>query len=220
MHLLSRSFLVILLSSLTAAVHAQRTQFGFLAGPQVSSAKYVLHGVTQKTRSRTGGHLGLIARIPFEGNLYFTPSLVYSLKGFDVTLTDTSSNPGIDAVGNSIRLHTFELAPLFTVYFSSAGTKPFVQFGPAADYAVFGTEDVRLKNGTTQGRTMHFASDGYGRITASLMLRLGIETRNGLFFNAHYNYGLGSLNQNDYGPSIKHRVAGISVGKIFNRRQF
>jgi hypothetical protein len=219
MQQLYRSFFLALLSLPTVVAQAQKTEFGILAGPQITSSHYVLHGITQKTNAKTGGHLGLIARIPFEGNLFFSPSLVYSLKGFEVALTDTSSNPGIEAVGNSVRLHTLELAPLFTVYFSSAGTRPFVQFGPAADYAVFGNEAVRLKNGSTQSRSMYFASDGYGRITASLLFRFGIETRSGLFFNAHYNHGLGSLNQNDYGPSIKHRIAGISVGKIFSRKQ-
>jgi hypothetical protein len=221
MHAFTRHYrLWLLLSCASLGAAAQRTEFGFFAGPQASSSSYKLRGSRQPTTWKFGGHIGAIARIPFEGNFYFTPSLAYSLKGFGVTLTDTSGNPGVDAVGNDIRLHTFELAPLFTIYFSSTGTMPFVQFGPAIDYAVFGTEDLQLKNGSRVGRTMSFDPDAYGRITASFIMRIGVETPNGLFFNAHYNYGLGSLNQYDSGPSIRHRIAGVSIGKIFRRRQF
>ncbi|TCJ12039.1 PorT family protein [Flaviaesturariibacter flavus] len=208
---------LLLLSSLQEAA-AQKTEYGFFVGGQATSAGYYLHGHRQATTWLPGAHAGAILRIPFEGNFYFSPSLAYSLKGFDVNLTDTSSNPGINVVGNRLRVHTFELAPLFTLYFASAGTRPFIQFGPAADFAVWGTEDLRLRDGSTSGRTMNFSNDAYGRITASLIVRLGVETRSGFFFNAHYNHGVGSLNQNDFGPSIKHQVAGMSIGKIFSRK--
>jgi hypothetical protein len=217
MHTSLRPLFLLIPAMAALEAGAQKTEFGIFGGPQITTAHYRLHSQLQTTTWKTGVHLGAIASIPFEGNFYFTPSLSYSLKGFGVTLTDTSSNPGTEAVGNTVRLHVMELAPLFTIYFSSGGTRPFVQFGPAIDYAVFGTEDVRLKNGNTVGRTMTFSYDAYGRVTASVIIRLGFETPGGFFANAHYDHGLGSLNQNDFGPTITNRVVGISVGKFFRR---
>ncbi|RYZ16502.1 MAG: PorT family protein, partial [Chitinophagaceae bacterium] len=189
------AFLIFLSAAFDAS--AQKTEYGFFAGAHTSSARYYLHGHRQETSWLPGAHAGAILRIPFEGNFYFSPSLAYSLKGFDVNLADTSSNPGIDVGGNRLRLHTLELAPLFTLYFASSGTRPFLQFGPAFDIALAGSEDLRLRNGNSVHRSMKFANDAYGRITASLNVRLGIETRSGLFFNVHYNHGVASLNQND-----------------------
>ncbi|RYY95348.1 MAG: PorT family protein [Chitinophagaceae bacterium] len=201
------------------AASAQKTEFGFLAGPQYTTASYSLHGKEQVTKGKFGGHVGAIVKIPFEGRLFFTPSLYYSLKGFSVALTDTSSNPGIDAVTNDIRLHTAELSPLFTVYVGRHTDRgPYVQFGPSIDMNLAGTEHITLNDGREVKRSMKFEGDSYSRFTPSLVFRFGVETSKGLFFNAHILQGVGSLNNNDLGPSIRQRVIGVSVGKIFRRK--
>ncbi|GAB4092178.1 porin family protein [Flaviaesturariibacter terrae] len=203
----------------TAAASAQKTEFGFLAGPQYNTAHYTVRGKEQVTTGKWGGHAGLIARIPFEGRLFFSPSLYYSLKGFSVLLTDTSSNPGIDAVANDIQLHTFELSPLFTVYVGRATDRgPYVQFGPSLDMNLAGTENIRLNTGRSVSRSMKFDGANYSRLTPSLVFRFGVQTSKGLFINAHVLYGIGSLNNNDYGPSIRHSVYGLSIGKLFSRK--
>ncbi|RYY40416.1 MAG: PorT family protein [Chitinophagaceae bacterium] len=197
---------------------AQKTEFGFIAGPQFTNSTYYLHGKKQATTGKFGGHAGAIARIPFEGRLFFTPSLYYSMKGFSVTLTDTSSNPGIDAVANDLRIHAFELSPLFTIYVGRAtDSGPYVQFGPSIDMNVAGREKVTVKNGAVVSRNMSFSGQGYSRLTPSVVLRFGVQTPKGFFVNAHILQGIGSLNNNDFGPAIRHRVFGLSVGKFFLR---
>jgi hypothetical protein len=215
-HILKQSAALILALA-TLPAKAQKTEFGFIAGPQATSAHYSVHKRLQQTSWLAGGHIGAIASIPFEANFYFTPSLVYSLKGYGVSLADTSSNPGVDAIANTLRLHTIELTPLFTLYFGNKSLRPFIQFGPSLDMNISGTEKLTLKNGSTLSRNVNFSGDAYGRITASLVFRFGFETSSGLFANAHYEHGFGSLNQNDFGPYITHRVVGVSVGKFFRR---
>ena len=216
-HRHTTAVLFALICNLTAS--AQKTEFGVLAGPQYTTATYSLHGKPQASNGKMGVHAGVIARIPFEGRLFFTPSLTYSLKGFSVALTDTSSNPGIDAVANDLRLHTAELAPLFTIY---AGRKTdrgfFFQFGPSLDLNLTGRENITLNTGKSVSRNMKFNGQGYSRLTPSLILRLGTQTAKGYFFNAHIQQGIGSLNNNDFGPNIRHRIFGVSVGKIFHRK--
>jgi hypothetical protein len=201
------------------SLYAQQTQFGFLAGPQFTNARYYLHGNKMATEGKWGGHIGATLKIPFEGRLFFTPALYYSMKGFSVTLSDTSSNPGVDAAHNDILVHTMEIAPLFAIYFGrEGGARPYVQFGPAGDVAISGRENIMLKNGSTVKRAMTFNGEGYSKITIGLVLRAGYETAKGLFVSAQYHHGIGSLNNNDLGPSITHRVFALSVGKIFARK--
>lgn len=203
----------------TLGAAAQKTEFGVVAGPQYTTARYFLHGKEQATTGKAGGQLGAVAKIPFEGRFFFTPSLTYSLKGFSVTLTDTSSNPGVDAVANDLRLHTAELSPLFTIYMGRQPERGFyVQFGPSLDLNLAGHENVTVKNGNVVRRSMSFGGTGYSRLTPSLIVRLGSESKKGFFFNAFFQQGIGSLNNNDFGPAIRHRIAGVGVGKIFYRK--
>ncbi|RYY66461.1 MAG: PorT family protein [Chitinophagaceae bacterium] len=205
------------LFSLTAS--AQKTEFGAIAGPQYTTANYFLHGKEMATKGKVGLHAGVVAKIPFEGRLFFSPSLTYSLKGFSVALTDTSSNPGIDAVANDLRLHTAELAPLFTIYLGKTKDRgAYVQFGPSLDLNLQGNEKVTVKSGNVVDRDMKFGGQGYSRLTPSVIVRFGVESAKGFFFNAHIQQGIGSLNNNDFGPAIRHRIAGVSVGKIFHRK--
>ncbi|RYY98903.1 MAG: PorT family protein [Chitinophagaceae bacterium] len=200
------------------AAPAQKTQYGVFAGAQLTNAHYVLHGRQQKTEAKPGAHFGVMLSIPFENRLVFTPSLYYSLKGFKVALTDTSSLPGVDAVANDITLHSVELAPLFTIYMGKGTARPFVQFGPTVDFAFYGRERLVLNTGRRVERQVHFSNNDYGHITAALLVRLGYETRKGVLFGAHYSHGVGSLNNNDFGPTIKHRIFGVSVGKYLTHR--
>jgi len=197
---------------------AQKTQYGFLGTLKTGTTSYTVRGAAQKTSFVPGAGIGVLAKIPFEGPLYFTPSLSFSAKGFQVVLTDTASNPGIDVTRNNARLYVMELAPLLTLYLQQKGTQPFVQFGPVIDVAGFGTEQIRLNSGQNLSRTMKFAPDAYGRITAGLMVRLGVETPKGVFLSAQYQHGLGSQNNADLGPDIRYRTIGLSFGKIFNRK--
>ncbi|RYY88383.1 MAG: PorT family protein [Chitinophagaceae bacterium] len=217
---LNRPLLFSLLAGLLAhSASAQKTDFGFLAGPQYTNSTYSLRGQQQPTKGKPGGHIGAIARIPFEGRLFFTPSFYYTLKGFSVVLSDTSSNPGIDAVANDLRIHAMELSPLFTIYIGRATDHgPYVQFGPSLDMNFAGREHITLKNGNTVDRSMSFSGQGYSRLTPSVVFRIGAQTPKGFFVNAHILQGIGSLNNNDYGPSIRHRVFGLSVGKFFLRK--
>ena len=198
---------------------AQLTEYGVFGGLQTSTAKYTLRGHDQSTQNKFGFHLGAQARIPFENTLYFTPSLYYSLKGYKVTgLTDTSALPGIDVANDNVTIHTFEITPLFMLHLSSAPSHFFVQFGPSLDVAFAGTEKLTLKNGSTSSGSMPFDVQSYGRITAAAIIRFGYELANNTIIFASYEHGLASRNNYDFGPQIKDRIIGISVGKYFKRK--
>ncbi|HZF63266.1 MAG TPA: porin family protein [Chitinophagaceae bacterium] len=205
------SFTLICLSALA------QNKFAIYAGPQMTSAKYKVEEIKQPTSFRKGLQLGASLKVPFENNLYFGPAVYYSLKGYDVTLHHPSFPPTELAVNNSTTLHTLEIAPMLHYDFSMQPSHFFIKLGPAIDVAFKGQETFQTIEGETVTRDMIFSFGDYGRVTSQAILQFGYETPRFLVF-AHYAEGLGGLNNADGGPTIKHRIAGLSLGWFLYRR--
>ena len=65
-----------------------QVRINLFAGPQLTSAHYVVNGITQPVQSKLGIIAGIGAKVFFDNKLYFFPSVYYSLKGFKVTLNN------------------------------------------------------------------------------------------------------------------------------------
>ena len=208
----NRFFVFLLLIVISENVSSQ-VRIGFFLGPQASSANYEVMEKEQSTKYKIGVQAGITTKIPVEYQLYFAPSVYYSLKGYKVQLNDPSFPPGEDAISNNVSVHAIEIAPLFHFDLSKKAAHPFIQFGPAIDIAFYGKEEIVLKNGDKVDRNMKFNFGEYGRFTSLVIGRLGYEMQNGFFLFGHITYGLGSMNNADNGPKIRHRIFGVSVGK-------
>lgn len=215
--LMAKSILLAAILFFTAGTADSQSLYGFFAGPQASSAKYLVRENKQETGFKYGAQAGVMIKIPFENPLYFTPAMYYSMKGFDVALKDSSFPPGADAVSNDLRIHSIDIAPLFQIDFSREPGHFFVRFGPSIEAIFKGDEEVGLKNNTVVKRPMKFSFGDYGRVTASGNLHFGYESSNGFIVFAQYAHGIGNMNNADRGPRITNRVIGLSVGKYFGR---
>jgi hypothetical protein len=197
---------------ITASAQNLWSVFG---GPQSTSARYKVSDKSQDTENKWGFQLGSSLKIPFENQIYFAPHVYYSLKGYVVELKDPANPPGQDAVKNDVSVHTIELAPLLQIDFSKKPSHMFVRFGPSIDIAFKGKEIIDLNNGSRVERDMVFSFSNYGRFTSSAIAHLGYETPKGFYLFGHFAYGLGSMNNADGGPTIRHNIFGISIGKYF-----
>jgi hypothetical protein len=115
-------------------------------------------------------------------------------------------------------MHTLELAFLLQHDFTLKPGHFFFRIGPSLDFVLTGNEKFNSKSGITTERKMIFGFAEYGHYLASAIFQLGYESKSGVYFYGHYNYGLVSLNNFDGGPGIFNRAAGISVGKYFRRK--
>src|SRR5690349_19354891 len=213
-----KSIALLLFTVIAVSTRAQN-QLGIFAGPQATSAKYVVKGINQPTDTKYGFHLGGIFKVPFEGRLYFAPSAFYSMKGYKVAFNQRAYPPDTLATDNNTTIHTFELAALLQVDFGKKDNHLFVRFGPSLDFQLSGKEKFNLKNGTLVNRNMPFGFDKYGHYGANLLLQFGYETKNGISIAALYGHGIGSINNADYGPAIRHRAFGLSIGKYLSNRK-
>lgn len=216
----SKPVVVFILLFIVSTVHAQ-VQFAYFIGPQATTAHYTVRGIEQPNGFKYGVMAGIAAKVEFENQLYFYPSIYYSLKGYKVSLKDSAYPPTQFAVNNNVSVHTIEAAPLFQIDFNKKPAHLFVRFGPAVDVAISGREKLDTVSATGQrgtlSRSMLFDFTAYGRVTAQAVLHLGYETGKGLMFFVFYEHGLGSFNDADYGPKILHRIAGISLGWLFGK---
>ena len=194
--------------NLEAQVH-----LGVFAGPQLTSARYLIMNAKQPVQEKFGFMAGGAAKVDFESNFYFFPAIYYSLRGYKVSLNKPSYPPSELAKNNNTTIHTIQIAPLFNVDLSKNSSNIFVRFGPSINITLSGKEkfDTAGNVGTVE-RSLKFAVTDYGRITASANVQLGYQTKEGLMIFLHYEYGLGSMSNADGGPIILHRVFGIAGG--------
>jgi hypothetical protein len=210
-------FTVILLSAKTNA----QVQWAVFGGAQATSALYKVKDIKQPTQFKYGTMGGVAVKVEFDNQLYFFPSIFYTLKGYKVTLNDSAFPPSELATNNELWVHTVEVAPLLHFDFNKKTAHFFVRFGPSVDYGYYGNEIFdtlsRFGNGGHVYRRMKFDFTEYGHFTAQANLHFGYETGKGLMAFAFYQHGFGSMNNHDGGPKIFHRVLGVSVGWLFGQ---
>jgi hypothetical protein len=201
---------------LSLAGKAQIDLFVF-GGPQATSARYVIDGVKQDTKYKMGAFVGVGSKMRLEGIFSFAPAIFYSLKGYKVDYNRSSPFPEPTALNNNVTLHTIEVAPLLQFDLSPKANHLFIKVGPSIDINIAGKEKMDLNNNTHVSRKMDFAFNSYSYIGASLIGQLGYEVSNQFNLSLQYALGVGSINNNENGPSIKHRSFGVSAGYFFKR---
>jgi hypothetical protein len=87
------------------------------------------------------------------------------------------------------------------------------------DFILAGNETFNTNMNTTVDRQMKFSFGDYGAYLASVILQVGYEAKNDLYFYAHYNHGLISMNNADNGPHIGNRAVGFTIGKYFKKKK-
>lgn len=206
---------IVLLLTVSAT---SQLQYGVFAGPQVTDVRYTINEKRQESSLKIGLNAGFQMKVPFDGRLSFAPSIIYNLRGYKVKFDGPVFPPDSSAVDNDTRFHTIELAFLLQHDFSLQDGHFFIRFGPSLDFALFGNEKFNTIMNTKVDRAMKFSFSDYGHYLASAIIQFGYEARGGVFFYAHYNYSLTTMNNSDTGPGIGNRAAGLTIGKYFNRR--
>lgn len=205
------------LSTLLCQHSFSQNTYAVFGGLQFTSANYKVNDSRQPTGYQKGLQLGAMMKVPFENNLYFGPAVYYSQKGYKVTLNQPSYPPTELAVNNKTVIHTIELVPMLHYDFTKEPSHFFVKLGPALDIVLSGQEQFDLKDGKTIKRAMPFSFADYGRFTAQAILHLGYQSAKGYTVFAHYGEGMGSLNNADGGPMIKHLIIGLSLAWFFSK---
>jgi len=197
-----------------------QVQFGIFAGAHIASTHYSIKSVEQPTDSKAGFHFGARYKIPFEGILFFSPSISYAMRGYKVQFNQPSFPPDLLAIDNDVTFHEINVDPLLQFDLTKKPSHPFIRVGPSFNFILWGNEKYNLATGEYVDHAMNLSTtNGYGRYNASLVAHLGFETSKGVTIYAYYLRGLISMNNEEQGPSIYNSMYGLTVGKFFKSKK-
>jgi hypothetical protein len=207
-------FFVLFIAFLFSLTAGAQIRWNLFAGPQATTARYRINDIKQNRENKIGFQAGAGAKVPFEGHLYFSPAIFYSSKGYKVTFNRFAYPPDAAAVNNNTRLHTVETAFLLQYDLNLSPSHTFIKAGPSLDFQLSGREKFKTNTNTTVDRKMKFSYGDYGHYSANILVQMGYESEKGFIIYWQYTYGLGSINNFDDGPRIRHRAFGLSLGKF------
>ncbi|MFI5130699.1 MAG: porin family protein [Chitinophagales bacterium] len=212
------TYLLPVLITISLTSHSQ-ARFDIFAGPQTTTAKYIIRDIKQPDDNKVGFQAGFGLKVPFDNHLFFSPAVFYSLKGYKVKFNQFAYPPDTLATDNNTSIHSVELAFLLQIDIGDQPSHFFIKAGPSLDFQLGGKEKFHLKNSSLVDRSMRYDFTAYGHYSANLLMQLGFETKGGFLIFGQYSLGLGNLNNADGGPDIKHRILGLSVGTYLHKKK-
>lgn len=183
-----------------------QVQFGFKGGLHYSDAKAeTRYGEKMNVQGSGGIHLGAQAKVAFDKDVYFVPQMQYAYKNFTVDYNNT------DTASIKMNMHYLEI-PLLLEYNRIRNDKGFFfQFGPSFSIALAGNQTITGKTGTTGTEPIKYAFNAYGRMEANLVANAGYQFNRMMGFSMGYALGLGTIVDQDQGPSITPRMFTASL---------
>ncbi len=202
-------------SFITICAHAQ-ISYGILGGVQQIDARVKIpDGARVPAAVGYGLHAGGILKVPFDKNIFFSPQILYSLKGFTIHYNNILQD---SVTASKLRMHYIEIPILLQFDTRSGGDGFFFLFGPSASVAITGKERRTFLDNSKNERTMRFANTAYGRFEMNLVAKAGYCFKGNIVVTAGYSYGLGSIINDDYFARITPRMITLSAGYFFRKK--
>jgi hypothetical protein len=202
------------------AGYCQQPEFQIFGGPHIAATDYSISSTKQPATSKIGFHLGAGYKIPFDGILFFSPSISYAMRGYKVEFNKPSYPPDLLATNNNTTFHEIDVNILLQFDLSKKPSHLFFKFGPSFNFILSGKEKFDLSTGESVNRAMKFSTtNSYGRYNASLTAHFGYETSGGLSISGNFLYGMISMNNEEQGPSIYNYMYGLTIGKYLRKKK-
>ena len=197
---------------LTFCVNAQ-VKYTIFGGANLNNAlfKTTSYGPTEKTSATYGYHVGIGRKFYIEDNVIFSTGAIGMLKGYQV-------NRGrVDTATINTQYYSVEVPFLLQLNLGKKDTKPYFAFGPSLGFNLSGKDKVTKANGVATTTNMVFSFSDYARYEGSLNAIFGVQTKWGLFIEAKWMHGLGTIWNVDDSWVIKPRVASLTLGYTFGK---
>jgi len=215
--MLGKLFVSIVFLIVSRCVCIGQATVSFFAGPQLSTAQYLVQNFRQSTDFKFGFRAGVGMKVNFENNLYFFPALSFSKTGYKATFNRLSFPPDSSAKNNDASISQADV-DLHLQY--DIGDEPnhiYFKAGPTFNFTITGKEKFRVTTGETVSRTMKFGLyESYSRVMVAFSSMIGYEAESGFYIHLRYDHGLTSMNNADNGPQIYQRVFGVNVGLLLH----
>jgi len=196
---------ILLINNITAQVRV-----AVKAGYNYAGAKAVYAGVKQSTEAISGYGIGVMAKVPFDGVLQFSPSVMINRRGFIVKPT-TGTNKK-----EQYSITYLDLVPSLSADFVHGTNSLAVSLGPDFGFTNFGKLKATDNSNATTSQKLKFGYEAYGWFDLGLNASVGYHMKK-TFVEVGYLLGLASVNNNEENDqrNMQNRVVSVSVGYYF-----
>ena len=196
---------------LVSAANAQ-VKIAVKGGWNYSTTRAIYTGVKQSTGFTNGYGLGLLAKVPFDGVLHFSPSVMVNKRGFIIN-PSTGTNKK-----EQYSITYLDLIPSLSLDFEDGNNTVSLCFGPAFGFTNFGKLKATGNNNITTSQKLKFGYGGYGWFDIGLNASAAYRMKK-VFVEFSYQNGLASLNNNEEndGRNIRNRMLSLNIGYYFKQ---
>jgi Outer membrane protein beta-barrel domain len=175
------------------------------------TTKAVYAGVKQPSGFTNGYGIGALLKIPFDGVLHFSPSVMINKKGFIIKPASTNTK-------EQYAITYVDVIPSLSVDFENGSNAFVLSLGPDIAFTNFGKLKVTGNNGVTTLQKIEFGYGSIGWFDIGLAASIGYHMKK-VFVEVGYINGLASINNNEEVDqrNIRNRVLSLNIGYYFKQ---
>ena len=180
------------------------------AGWNYSTARAIYNGVKQPTDFSFGYGAGVLVKVPFEGVLHFSPSVMVNKRGFILKpLSGTNKT-------EQYSITYLDLVPSLSVDFPHKDKSFVISLGPDFGFTNFGKIKATDNNNVTTTQKLKFGYGEFGWFDLGLNASVGYHMKK-VFVEVGYMCGLASINNNEENDqrNIRNRMLNLNIGYYF-----
>jgi hypothetical protein len=190
-----------------------QVKLGVKAAWNYAGAKAVYTEVAQSTSRIQGFGIGAVAKVPFDGALHFSPSVMINNRGFTVNNPSGGTNKK-----EQYSVTYLDLIPALSAEFEKGSNAFSITAGPVMGFTNFGKLKITDASGNTGSQNLNFGYGAYGWFDLGFNGSLGYRF-NKLQLDAGYYLGLANINnaKETDGRNLQHRAITIGVSYYFKQ---
>jgi hypothetical protein len=173
------------------------------------TTRAVYANVKQPSGFTNGYGIGALLKMPFDGVLHFSPSVMVNKKGFIIKPSGTNTKEQYSLV-------YVDLVPSLSVDFEKGDNSFVISLGPDIAITNFGKLKITGNNGVTTSQNLKFGYGEIGWFDVGLNASVGYHMKK-IFVELGYTNGLASINNNEEidQRNIRNRMLSLNIGYYF-----
>ena len=180
------------------------------AGWNYSTVRAVYSGVKQSSDFAFGYGVGAMAKVPFDGILHFSPSVMINKRGFVIKPSSGTNKT------EQYSIIYLDIVPSLSFDFPIKSNAFVIGMGPDFGFTNFGKLKATDINDITSTQNLKFNYKEFGWFDLGMNFSAGYHMKK-IFVEAGYMLGLASINNNEENDqrNIRNRMLSLNVGFYF-----
>jgi hypothetical protein len=191
---------------------AAQVKLAVKGGWNYATTRAVYATIKQPSGFTSGYGIGALLKMPFDGVLHFSPSVMINRRGFIIKPLTGST------VKEQYAITYVDLIPSLSVDFEKGDNSFVISLGPDIAFTNFGKLKTTGNNGVTTSQKIKFGYGSIGWFDIGLNASIGYHMKK-VFVELGYMNGLASINNNEEldQRNIRNRMLSLNIGYYFKQ---